>query len=133
MSISSFEPGLPKLTWEAREVVREVDHQPHLLVRVTVAGGHFPHRALVPFLRIVAGEQIIPAWFTETSGDSTQLQGYFAIDLPAGGLIEYGYDTQVFGRVRAKFAERRVERLDRKRLAGEIVETTRELLARKLR
>ena len=46
----------PQLTWQAEEVVRKIDDRPHLLVRVSIRGGYFPQRALVPFVRLVEGD-----------------------------------------------------------------------------
>lgn len=124
----------PELTWQAQEVVREVDHRPHLLLRVTVRGGYFPHRAPVPFLRIAeVGEAAVRAWFTEISGDSSAMVGYFATDVPRGGVIEYGYDDEVLGRVPARFSAGPVKRLERERLPGNVVEVTRGFLEEKRR
>jgi hypothetical protein len=128
-----FEAPPPKLTWQAREVVREVDHRPHLVVRLLVDRGDFPQRALVPFLHIIDGKKVIArAWFTEITDDLRGLVGYFVTDLPGEGIIEYGYDDQVLGRVRAKFNARSIKRLDRKRLSKEVIETTKEYLRKKL-
>ena len=40
-------------TWQAQEVVQTVDHKPHLVVQISVTGGVFPQRALVPIMRII--------------------------------------------------------------------------------
>lgn len=125
-------PPPPQATWQAQETVREVDHRPHLLVRLTVRGGHFPHRALVPFMRIVDDDKVIAhAWFTEISGDSTELAGYFVTDLSGAGVIEFGYDEVVQGRVPIRFDAKDVKRLERNRLEKGVVETTREYLTKK--
>lgn len=127
-------PQQPGLTWQAQEVVREVDHRPHLLLRVTVRGGHFPHRAMGPFLRIAEGEQgSVPAWFTEVAGDSSALVGYFPTDVPPGGVVEYGYPGDATRRVPARFTAEPIERLDRERLGGDVVEVTRKFLESKRR
>jgi hypothetical protein len=121
----------PGLTWTAQEVVREVDHRAHLLVRITVRGGTFPHRAMGPFMRIVAGRTVVFPWFTEISGDSGALAGYFAVDLPGEGVIEYGYPGQPPRRVPALFTPEPVQRLDRARLPRDVVEVTGEFLEEK--
>jgi hypothetical protein len=124
----------PQLSWEAQEVVREVDHHPHLVLRVTVRGGFFPHRALVPFVRIVEREQVVAsAWFTETAGDSSALFAYFPTDVDGAGVIEWGYGPQVFGRASERFDPRAAKRLDRDRLGGDIVIATQQMLAAKRR
>jgi len=130
----SFDAQQPELRWQAQEVVREVDHRPHLLVRLAVQGGYFPHRAAVPFVRIIAGGRTVTeAWFTEITGDSSALMAYFATDLPADGIIEFGYEEQVLGRVPAVFDGKQIQRLDRKRLPVEVIETTSEYLREKRR
>jgi hypothetical protein len=128
----SFDAQQPELRWQAQEIVREVDHRPHLLVRLAVRGGYFPHRAAVPFVRIVTGERsVTEAWFTEITADSSSLMAYFAIDLPAEGVIEFGYEEQVLGRVPAVFDGKAIQRLDRNRLDADVVETTSEYLRKK--
>jgi hypothetical protein len=41
-----------ELDWDGLEVLRDLDGEPHLLTRVQLSGGHFPHRALEPFLLV---------------------------------------------------------------------------------
>ena len=43
---------LPEYKVQAREVVRVLDNQPHLLVRMEISGEYFPHRAPHPFVMI---------------------------------------------------------------------------------
>jgi hypothetical protein len=113
------------LRWEAREVVREIDDRPHLLVRVTVAQGPFPHRAPEPFMRIVdAQRQATMAWFADVGEDGDRLDGYFPTDLPGRGVIEFGYGDQTIGRVAADFRNDRIERLERDRLPDDVVPVT---------
>lgn len=115
----------------AREVVREIDRQPHLLVRVTVEGGVFPHRAMSPVMRIVGrDESVLRSWFTEISNDGRALLGYFPTD-PPEGVVEFGYDGEPLMRVTEEFHEKAVERLDRARLDEAVVETSNDYLARK--
>jgi hypothetical protein len=122
----------PELTWQAEDVIREVDHRPHLVVRITVRGRHFPQRALVPFMRIVQGDTMVARdWFTEITADSQALVGYFATDLPREGVIEYGYFPQILGRVRARFEATAIKRLDRSRVGREVIEATTEYLRRR--
>ena len=128
----SFDAQPAEARWQAQEVVREVDHRPHLLVRLTVRGGYFPHRAAAPFVRIVGRDKaVVDAWFTEITGDSSALMAYFATDLPDDGVIEFGYEDQVLGRIPAAFDGKAVPRLDRKRLPSDVVETTRAYLRKK--
>lgn len=127
------EPRQPALTWQAQEVVREIDRHPHLLVRITVRGATFPHRAMGPFLRIVAGKTAVFPWLTEVSGDSSALVGYFPTDLPEDGVIEYTYPGEAPRRVPARFSPVPVKRLERARIPREVTEVTQELVAEKRR
>jgi hypothetical protein len=107
----------PQLTWQAEEVVREIDGRPHLLVRVSIRGGFFPQRALVPFVRLVDGDKpSVRAWFTEIRDDSNELLGYFPTDMTGGGVLECGYGQDVVGRSSIRFDPRSIKRLDRARL-----------------
>ena len=123
---------IPEFRWQAAEVVREVDHRPHLLVRVSVTGGFFPHRASPPVMQIAYGNGAYArSWFTQISPDNRTLHGYFAPDLPEEGIIEFGY-PDALGRVHAAFSEREVRRLLRDRLDKGVVVPTQADLARRL-
>lgn len=112
----------PEYHWQAREVVREVDHRPQLLVRLTVSGGLFRHRALDPFMRIVHDDTVVAdSWFTEISADSRELMGYFRGPLPPEGIIEFGYLDEPPGRAPMRFDARHIARLDRERLDQDVV------------
>jgi hypothetical protein len=107
----------PQLTWQAEEVVREIDDRPHLLVRVSIRGGYFPQRALVPFVRLVEGDKPgVRAWFTEIRDDSNELVGYFPADIAVSGVLECGYGQDVVGRSSIRFEPMSIKRLDRARL-----------------
>lgn len=120
-----------KFTWRAQEVVQTVDHKPHLVVQISVTGGVFQHRALVPVMRITQGDKVVAdSWFTEISEDNHALLGHFATDVPAQGSIEFGYVDQL-GRVPVKFEAKSIKRVDRKRLDKDVVAVTMEYLRRK--
>ncbi|MBD0333336.1 MAG: hypothetical protein ICV66_11845 [Chitinophagaceae bacterium] len=122
---------IPQLPWQAHEVIRELDNRPHLLLRITIKGGYFAHRAPEPFIRIVSRGKIIQSWFAEISEDNSTLSGYFPTDLPANGVIEYGYGSQVQGRLDRKFITKSVERLDRKKLPKETIVVSQKFLQTK--
>ena len=120
-----------KFTWRAREVVQTVDHKPHLVVQISVTGGVFPQRALVPIMRTIQGKKVVAySWYTEISNDGRTLLGHFATDVPAQGTVEFGYPDQL-GRASAKFQAKSIKRLDRKRLGRDVVDVTTEYLKRK--
>jgi len=108
-------------SWNAKEVVKEVNRKPHLLVRLEVHGSYFPSRAAPPFVRIVPDEgNPVDAWFTEETPDNRSLVGYFPVDLPQAGRIEFGYGDAVVGRVRAALDAGKIPRLDRNRIPGAV-------------
>jgi hypothetical protein len=120
------------LTWRAQEVVREVDDQPHLLARIEIEGDYFPHRAAEPFVRILDGDQVVmTSWFADVSDDNRRLTGYFPVDLPPRGTVEFGYGHQVMGRIPLGFDADAVIRLDRQRLPGTVVPVSAEYLKAK--
>ncbi|NEM06057.1 hypothetical protein [Geodermatophilus normandii] len=83
--------------WRARETVREVAAGPHLLLRLDVLGPTFPHRDVVPFVRLSDGRSSTAALMTEVSDDGTSLHAYFPTDVPLTGRIEFGYGSEVLG------------------------------------
>ena len=115
-----------QVEWHAREVVKELNDRPHLLVRLEITGPHFPHRAAEPFVRILEGERVVArSWFADISDDGRRLLGYFAVDVPRGDTVEFGYGAEVLGRMRATFdAADMVRRLERERLPKGVVEVT---------
>jgi len=119
---------IPQLPWQAREVIREIDDRPHLLVRITISGGFFQHRALEPFIRIVSGRKIVESWFAEITEDNSALSGYFPTDLPGNG-----YGNQVLGRMNLKFIDKSVERLDSEKLPKETIAVSQKFLRAKKR
>jgi hypothetical protein len=122
---------LPELPFEAREVVKEIDDRPHLLVRIEISGGYFPHRAPEPFIRIITGKKVETSWFAEISEDNRSLVGYFPTNLPRQGTVEFGYGDEVMGRLKLNFAAKNIARLDRKRLPKDVVVVSADLLKAK--
>lgn len=124
MDIKYTTRKLPEYKVQAQEVVRELNDQPHLLVRVNVSGEHFPHRAPHPFIHIrTSDDSMITDLFTEVSPDNQELIGYLPVTMPEGGIVEFGYGDEIWGRVPfGTQAETRLPaRLDRKRLPDNIV------------
>ncbi len=113
-----------KMSWRAREIVREVNDRPHVLIAVEIEGTHFPHRAVEAFVRVVEPRgRSMECWFAEVSEDNRRLKGYFPLDLPKKGRIEFGYAGQVLGTLPIEFDTKEVQTLDRKRLPRETVLT----------
>ena len=113
------------LEWEAREVVRELNKRPHLLVSIEIKGTYFPHRSAPPFARIVQPDgRTKRSWFVDVSDDNLSLKAYFTLDMPESGKIEFGYGDMVIGAVPLNFDRTKVRVLDRARLPKDIVLTT---------
>ena len=134
MGIRFTKRQAPEYTARAKEVVRVLDDRPHLLVRVEVSGGHFPHRAPDAFVMIQLGEEeYFEDAFTEVSPDNKKLVGYIPVDLPATGVVVFGYGNEIWGTVPGRFERGAVDRLERERLPEEIVVVDREFLEAKRR
>lgn len=101
-------------SWRAREVLREVENRPHLLLRVDIHGPHFPERGVAPFMRLVAGRKKVTALMTEIDDSQTHLRGYFPTDLAVKGRFEFGYASEVLGSLLIR--EPNVDRLDEARI-----------------
>lgn len=112
----------PEFRWTGREVVRELNDRPHLLLRVEIRGAYFPLRAPEPFIRIVREEGTVESWFAEVAEDHAALRGYFPPGTDTDGILEFGYGAKVMGRVGQPFTPKAVERLDRTRLPRDVVE-----------
>jgi hypothetical protein len=126
-----FSDQLSELSWQGREAMKEIDDRPHLLVRIEISGAYFPHRAPEPFVKIVSEGQAIASWFAEVSDDNHRLVGYFPTDLPQQGMVEFGYGSQVLGRLPVEFESGAVNRLDREQLPEDVVVVSAEYLKTK--
>ncbi len=80
-SPKQMENNIPDSLINIQEVIQELDGQDHLLVRVSIGGDKFVHRAQEPFVQIIALDgEITKSWYARITDDGTQLHGYFAID-----------------------------------------------------
>ena len=113
----------------AKEVVKELNGKPHLLVRIQVSGDHFPHRAAHPFVMIRTGDrQYFKDLFTEVAADNSSLIGYLPVHIPPRGEIAFGYGDTIWGFVPGTFTAQEVSRLDRQKLPKDIVVVDEEFL-----
>ncbi len=102
----------PKLKWEAKVVVREIDKGPRLYIRLKLTGTRFPIFNTIPFVRI--GKSVTHHVFT--AEDALSVNAYFERALPEEGIVEFGYEDQTLLRFPQRFAGGTVKRLDVKRL-----------------
>lgn len=108
--------------WSAKEVVRDLHGVPHLLLRISLEGPAFPHRAGRPFVRVGGVESRLVL----IGEDSLVARGYFDRLPPEGGAVEFGYGRRVLFRFPRPFRASRAARLDRAKLP-EATRTPREL------
>jgi len=101
-----------KLKWESKVVVRDVDKEPRLHIRLRLTGTRFPLFNTIPFVRV--GRAI--THHVEIAEDGLSAHAYFDQALPEDGVVEFGYDTQTLLRFPRRYASNVVVRLDQKRL-----------------
>jgi hypothetical protein len=99
--------------WIAREVIIDLFEQPHLMLRLTITGAHFPHRALEAYVTV--GD--VRSHFVRISPDGLRADAYFDVDTVPDGEIRMGHGHEVELIVPERFSTRRVQRLDRSRLS----------------
>lgn len=102
----------PRPEWEAREVLRDIGQQPHLFTRIKLNGDYFPHRSLVPFVKVGSALTVS----VEIADDSLSVRAYFAEPLPPTGIVEFGYGDEVVMRFPRKFSHNDIQLLDHERL-----------------
>lgn len=108
-------PNPPKeltVTVEAREVVRDLFEVPHLLVRLTITGPYFPHRAEEPFVAVGR----VRSKFVNISEDGLRADAYFDKPLPKAGRVVFGHRDTIELIVPGRLQAADVVRLDHKRL-----------------
>jgi hypothetical protein len=104
----------PKTNLKAdiREVLRDVNQQPHVFIRVRLTGWHFPQRALEPF--VVIGKTV--SRFVLLSPDHETADAYFDVALPAQKGISFGFGKVVTWDFDIAVDPKQIVRLDRTRL-----------------
>ena len=106
-----------KLKLNARQVLRDFDDTPHLLLRLKLEGTRFPQRALLPFV-IAKGELL--AYHTEIAEDEMSVRAYFDKPITEGSRIEFGYGKQIYLRLPSSFSMKGVDLLDRTKLPEKV-------------
>jgi hypothetical protein len=102
----------PKLKWESKVVVRDINEGPRLYIRLRLTGTKFPLFNTIPFVRI--GKTV--THYVDIADDGLSANAYFERDLPEDGVVEFGYDVQALLRFPQRYAGSLVKRLDQKRL-----------------
>jgi hypothetical protein len=100
----------------AVETVREIADQPHMLLRLSIRGGYFPHRDAPAFARIEHESDAQEALLCEVDDDEAGIRVYFPTDVALDGTLSVGFDEDLV----AEFAFDRLEleptRLDERRI-----------------
>ncbi len=111
------------------EVIKILDDKPHLLMRVTINGGYFAHRAPEPVVRIMRTENDFSvSWFAVISEDQRAMHGYFPVDIKLSDWVEYGYGNEIHRKLNFDIKRNRSKPLDRKRIEVKYIEVTQEYL-----
>lgn len=101
-----------RLQIEARQVLRDLNLKPNLLLCITLTGTYFAERALEPFMTVGG----IRSRFVEISEDGQQACAYFDTPPPLDAAVEFGYGNMVFLRVAQNLSPDTIRVLDRNRL-----------------
>lgn len=121
----------PQYNAQAKEVVRVLNDRPHLLVRIVIDGNHFPFRSVDPLIRIAtSNKKHVTNLFAEVAQDNSKIIGYFSVTIP-NGIIEFGYEDELWGALPGEFSHESLVRLDRKRLPKDVVIVDDEFLQRR--
>lgn len=102
----------PKLKWESKIVVREINEGPRLYIRLRLSGTRFPMFNTIPFVRI--GKTV--THYVDIAEDGLSANAYFEQALPEDGVVEFGYDVQTLLRFPQKYTGNLVKRLEEARL-----------------
>lgn len=104
---------------EAVEILKDIGEKPHMLLRISIRGGHFPHRNAPAFARIQDKENLFEALYCEIDYDESGFRAYFPTDIPLNGILSVGFENDIV-------AEFELERLKMELLKLEVrrIETT---------
>jgi hypothetical protein len=80
---------------DAAETLKEIGEQPHMLLRIGIRGGHFPHRNAPAFARIHDQGNMLHALYCEIDDDESGFRAYFATDVALKGVLSVGFENDV--------------------------------------
>jgi hypothetical protein len=111
---------------DAAETLREFGDRPHMLLRVGIRGGHFPHRDAPTFARIMHRGETLDALFCEVDEDERGLRAYFPTDVPLEGTLQVGFGTDLVAEFDFERRKPETERLDEQRIEAPFHRVTRQ-------
>lgn len=103
---------------ELREVILELHHKPHVLMRMRITGWRFPQRAPEPFA--IVGNVV--SRLVQIAPDELTADAYFDRILPHAEGFSFGYGNTIEWDFDVAVDPRGIERLDRERLGKDVVD-----------
>lgn len=102
---------------DAAEILKEIGEKPHLLLRISIRGGYFPHRNAPAFARIRNQRNSFNALYSEVDDDESGFRAYFPTDVPLKGILSVGFENEVvaefeFERLRLEPQKLEVRRIE---------------------
>lgn len=108
-----------KINVTARETIKNINGRDCLVICVELGGDYFPPRAIHYDVAL----EDVHAFMVTPSDDYTTLYAFFTLRIPQKGKLYYGYaDGLEQQSLPFNFEKSKVETLDRKRIAGKVVE-----------
>jgi hypothetical protein len=101
---------------DAAEILKEIGEQPHILLRIGIRGGHFPHRNAAAFARIQDKRKTIHALYCEIDEDELGFRAYFATDVPLSGILHVGFGNDVVAEFELERLKVEPRKLDERRI-----------------
>lgn len=98
--------------WRAKEVLRDIDKEANLFLRVELTGPYFGARALEPF--VLVGR--VRSRLVRIDREGLRALAYFDQPLPPEGEVAFGWGQDVVYVLPRRFDVSEVVRLDRARL-----------------
>jgi hypothetical protein len=105
-----------RLQWEGKQVLRDLAGEPHIFFRLKLSGTFFPERSSEPFVQI--GK--LRSRFVRIAPDGLSANAYFDQSPPSGGVVEFGYGSQVYLRCSRRFESGNIARLNRALLPANV-------------
>jgi hypothetical protein len=101
---------------DAAEILKEIGEKPHLLLRISIRGGYFPHRNAPAFARLQERQTTFDALYCEIDDDERGFRAYFATDVPLQGVLSIGFENVVVAEFELERLNLEPNRLDDARI-----------------
>jgi hypothetical protein len=97
-------------------MLKEIGEQPHMLLRISIRGGYFPHRNAAAFTRIQDKQAVFDALYCEIDDDESGFRAYFATDVPLTGVLSVRFDNDPVAEFQFERLKLEPHRLDVRRI-----------------